>query len=857
PFYHPLREAADQWLMEYGNALLKTPNPMLQEHLQNGLPEAAVLEAHLKEQNCDYFSFPNGHLGFWRLIMAVKHLILLSSGPESCMNFEQDTLPWAESTVLEGPGYRDVYVILKNGCSANLSLFKTVLAQAKRTIRNKRRSQEGQTIETICSSHLQIPGLALREFAKIIQQQNMTNHEIRLEQLRLKTIVKSTRFQLDRIHQHARKLGQDIREKDLYIHQLLEREKQKDEAAGIHINEYERGLEELRSSSAYRAGKIVLAPLKMAVKLARKSEGQVTKPQTISTPDCSISKTVPDSRLLTLSHQNTFSILVPVYNTDNTVLRAMLDSVLAQTYPYWQLCLVDDSSPENSPREIIAEYAQVDPERIHYTFATENKGIAVATRKAADIATGEFVCLLDHDDLLDPDALMEIARQLDVTPDADYIYSDENKISNDGTEYSQPYYKPDFDPDLLLCNNYLNHFSVIRKTLFDKIGGYREGFDGSQDYDLYLRVTENAREIAHVAKILYHWRMVPESTAVDPAAKGGLYRDSSFRVLESAIERRNLNAVVEKGLSPGTYRVRYHVEPEHRVSIIIPTRNAVELVEHCVSTIEKYTLYPDYEIIVVDNGSDDRLTLEYLDQKTKESKRFKCLKFDRRFNFSEINNYAVKNTDAPYLLFLNNDIEITDDGWLTAMLEHAQRSEIGAVGAKLLYPDGRIQHAGVILGQGGIAGHPFKEMPEYNGVYFGHSNLVKNYSAVTAACLLTRRDVFQEAGGFNEELAVSFGDIDFCMEIRRLGYRIVYTPYARIIHHESVSRLDDNDASRRPRFQSEITYMISKWGNVLYNDPYLNHNLSILKYDMSPREPSENATLDAFRKAFSGFIPGM
>jgi len=858
PFYHPMRNNADQWLKDFHETLLKQSNAMLDEHLLNGLPDASVFERILKEQHLDYYSFQNGHLGTWRWIMALKHLLLLSNGPAVCLNFEHELLPWAEPTTLDGPGYRDIYVILKDPTFGNLSLekIKNTVAQAKRNIRNKSRLKAGETIETIGSKYLLSTGLSIREFQRIVKQQNLTTHSLQLEQLKLERVLSSTRFQFDRMIQHANKLNQDIREKDLYIQQLIDMDKQKAEITKQHIDEYELGLNELRTSAAYRTGTVMLAPLKKIIKLMRNAEGQVTKIPDKKTVEGQVTK-IPDPRLSTICHNITFSVLVPVYNTDETVFRAMLDSVIAQTYTRWQLCLVDDASTTDSPRQIIIEYAQREPERILYKLSKKNSGIAVATRKAADMATGEFVCLLDHDDLLDPDALMEVARQLDVTPDADYIYSDEDKVSNDGSEFCQPYFKPDFDPDLLLCNNYLNHFSVIRKTLFDEVGGYREGFDGSQDYDLYLRVTEKARKIAHIAKILYHWRMVPDSTSVDPSAKGGLYRDSSIKTLESAMKRRDINAKIEKGLSPGSYRVHYHVEPGQKVSIIIPTRNAVELLEQCITTIETHTNYPDYEIVVVDNGSNDPLTLNYLDQKSKESDRFKCLKFDRRFNFSEINNYAVEKTESPYLVFLNNDIEITDDGWLTAMLEHGQRSEIGAVGAKLLYPDGRIQHAGVFLGQGGVAGHPFKNLPENNGAYFGHSNLVKNYSAVTAACILTRRDVFREVGGFNDELAVSFGDIDFCMEICKLGYRIVYTPYARMIHHESVSRLDDNDAPRRPRFHSEITYMISKWGQALYNDPYLNPNISILKFDMSQRDPHENETLDAFRKAFSGFIPGM
>lgn len=879
PFYHDLRIAADRWLADYHKVLLNSVNPMLQEHLENGLPEMEAFLSNLKKRGLEYTSFMNGDLGKWRLVMAVKHLLQLSSGPEAVMNFEYELLPLAEPVCITAPGYRDMVVIFKNpNCRTNS--FTEGLTQIHDEIREKK-SDSIRELNTIVSRYLEFSGKTILEFSHIHAESLSRLYEQTLSLTKLHRTIRLLQNELDNAHIQLRKQDMSIRikdnciqEKDAYINSLVEQSEQMSCKMMEHLKDFEKGLHTVKNSASFRTGQIILAPLKFASKLFRKTASphfespveslsefvdKIKTDQLIKQKQAaeSIKSEQLDSRIQLLDIKHLFSILMPVYATEEKILRAALDSVLAQRYPFWELCIVDDASPDDEPRRIIQEYAEKDPARVRFLFSEVNGGIAVATNRAAQMAKGEFVCLLDHDDLLDPDALMEIALQLKFKPDTDYFYSDEDKVNMEGDEFSQPFYKPDFDPDLLLCNNYLNHFSVIRRSLFESVGGFREGFDGSQDYDLYLRVTEQARRIVHIPKILYHWRMVPDSTAVDPEAKGGLYRESSIKALQAAIERRCLKAHVENGLSPGSYRVKYQVEKHPKVCIIIPTRNAVDLLSTCITSIEKHTVYPNYEILVVDNDSDDTLLLSFLEKMHTKNKMFRSIRYPGRFNFSSINNYAVQHTDAEVYLFLNNDIEATQSGWLTAMMEHGQREEVGVVGAKLLYPNGLIQHAGVILGMGGIAGHPFKGMQENNGVYFGHSNMVKNYSAVTAACLLTRKDVFEEAGGFNEELAVSFGDIDLCMEIRRRGYRIIYTPYARLIHHESISRLDDNDPVRRPRFNAEITYMQTKWGNSLYEDPYLNPNLSILEYDMRLRSEGEHKALENFRKAFSGFIPGM
>lgn len=869
PFQHPDRVAADRWLAGFLDTVLGEPNPMLDEHIRNGLPDAALLQLALDAAGCRYLSFPNGDLGMWRLVMAVKHLVLLARGPDPSMRFEFDMLPWAEPVCTVEPGYRDMFIIVRNREWDAETLFEAVRTRLQSEV-TRIGEQSGAEAAAVMGRWLEPVGNTIAELGRIRIRQ-------RVEELRLQGALASQQAISDEMAVMIREQAMELHRRGLKIEEL-ERHLVVFKDVMTHIAEYDRGMTELKQSAAFRTGRIVLAPVKAAAGLLkRKSPDTPAASEIVPAiqPEWSPGMEAPDAagpdakgsgetdRWRTdpdiggFDHRFVFSILVPVYNTEERVFRAMLDSVLAQTYPLWQLCLADDASPDDRPRQIIKEYAEREPERIRFVFSDTNGGIAAATNRAASLATGEFICLLDHDDLLDPGALMVVALQVHRTPDADFIYSDEDKVSHDGQTFSQAYFKPDFDPELLMCNNYLNHFSVIRAQLFRETGGYREGFDGSQDYDLYLRVTEKARRIVHIPRILYHWRMVPDSTAADPEAKGGLFRESSFRALREMIGRRGLDATVEPGLSPGSYRVRHRVTENGKVCIIIPTRNEVDMLELCLASIRRHTGYADYEIMVVDNNSDDPVLGLMVNRQQREHRNTRMVHCPGRFNFSHINNVAVNKTKAEYLLFMNNDIEVSNDGWMEAMLEYAQYSEIGAVGAKLLYPDGRIQHVGVMLGMGGVAGHPFKGMPDHNGAYFGHSDMIKNYSAVTAACMMVRREVFDVVGGFNEELAVSFGDIDLCMEIRRHGYRIVYTPYARLIHHESASRKDDNEMPRRPRFHAEITYMISKWGKTLYSDPYLNPNLSILKYDLSPRDPEEDKALDGFRNAFRGFIPGM
>jgi glycosyltransferase involved in cell wall biosynthesis len=514
------------------------------------------------------------------------------------------------------------------------------------------------------------------------------------------------------------------------------------------------------------------------------------------------------------------SVLTPVYDIDEVWLRRSIESVRAQTYGRWELCLVDDGSTRPHVAKVLAEYAAKD-ERIRVARHERNAGIIAASATALGMARGDFVALLDHDDELSPDAIHEVVAALQ-DGETDVIYSDEDKLDEQGQRV-EPFFKPDWSPDLLLSMNYICHLTVARRALVEQVGGFRTGFEGSQDYDLLLRLTERTQQIAHVPKVLYHWRKVPNSAATTRSAKPYAL-EAGARAIAEALERRGIAGSVVVPHT-GTYRVVYTIPDPPLVSIIIPTRDRVDLLRTCIESIERKTNYPRYEILVVDNESSDPATLSYLDQ---VRARHRVVAYHQPFNWSAINNFAVQHAKGELLLFMNNDMEIIASDWLDAMVEHGQRSEVGVVGAKLLYPDGRLQHAGVVLGFGGVAGHAFKYFPGDDRTYFHLPQVVRNASAVTGACMMVRRDVFAQVGRFDEQLRVAFNDIDFCLRVRAEGKLIVYTPFAEIYHHESASR-----GARHP--PEDETLMRQRWAKVLPQDPYYSPNLTLDSEDYGLR----------------------
>lgn len=522
------------------------------------------------------------------------------------------------------------------------------------------------------------------------------------------------------------------------------------------------------------------------------------------------------------------SIVMPVYNVESRWLNAAVDSVRNQFYPHWQLCIADDGSTLPATRETLDAIEAIGDDRIVITRLDANQGIAGASNAALGLATGDYVGLLDHDDELTRDALLEMVRQI-LQKRPDMLYSDEDKLDEQG-RHIDPHFKPDFSPDYLLSNNYVCHFSVLKRSLVERIGGFRNGFDGAQDFDLVLRAAETATNIVHVPQVLYHWRRVPGSTAVTSAAKP----ESSVagrRALIDAMKRRGEPASVEPGPFPNTFRVRRSIIDTPLVSILIPFRDKPALLVSCVTSILERTDYRNYEIIGIDNGSVDAETKSARAALEKRDSRVRFLDFDAPFNYSAINNFAASQSNGEHLLMLNNDTEVISAEWLRAMLEHSQRPEVGVVGAQLLYPDRSLQHAGVIIGLGGVAGHSHLMLPSGHPGYFSRPRLIQNLSAVTFACAMTRRDVFEQLGGLNDkELTVAFNDIDYCLRAREAGYLVVYTPYASLFHRESKTRGLDVSPQKRARFSAEIDYMQSRHAGVFkHGDPYYNPHLSLLE----------------------------
>lgn len=533
-------------------------------------------------------------------------------------------------------------------------------------------------------------------------------------------------------------------------------------------------------------------------------------------------------QLRELRKQPLISILMPVYNPDLGALEAAIASVRGQIYERWELCIADDASTEARVRPWL-ERAVSGESRIKVDFRPHNGHIAACSNSACALATGEWCALLDQDDALTPDALARVALELEAHPEAGLIYSDEDKIDAAGHR-SSPYFKSDWNPELFLAQNFINHLGLYRTGLMREAGGFREGFEGSQDYDLALRCLErlSAAQIRHIPRVLYHWRMAAGSVAAVPDAKP-YAREAARRAIAGHLERQGIAGKVEASPeNPEAHRVVYSLgERLPGVSIIIPLRDRVELLQRCLESIRARTDYPDLEFVLVDNGSTKKSTLEFL-RSLEQSAEARVVRDPGPFNFSRLTNKGAVAAQGEILLFLNNDIEATEPGWLREMVSHAARPGIGAVGARLWYPDGTLQHGGVILGLGGVAGHAFPHLRRGRGGYFSRVQLQQNISAVTGACLAIRKELFEKVGPFDEtNLPISFNDIDFCLRLRAAGYRNVWTPFANLIHAESASRGHQPTRKEQAHFVSEATFIQKKWGAELLHDPFYNPNLSL------------------------------
>lgn len=537
------------------------------------------------------------------------------------------------------------------------------------------------------------------------------------------------------------------------------------------------------------------------------------------------------------------SIVMPTYNSRIDWLEEAVASVRGQAYPHWQLCIADDASTDPALRALLERLPTEDP-RISVVFRERNGHISAASNSALELCRGEWIALMDHDDVLTEDALFQVVAAIHAQPEARLLYSDEDKVDEGGRRFD-PHFKPDWDPHLFLSYNLVCHLAVFHAPLVREAGGFTLGMEGAQDYDLALRCIERIapRQVHHIPRILYHWRAHAQSTAQAQEAKPYAVM-AGERALNAHFARTGAAATAEA--DGQGYRVRYHLpDPAPLVSIVIPTRNGLALLRQCVDSIRAKTTYPRYEIVVVDNGSDDPATLAWLEQ-LRAQPGCRVLRDDRPFNYSQLNNAAVASCAGELVALLNNDIEVITPGWLDEMASVAWQPGVGAVGARLWYPDDTLQHGGVIVGLGGVAGHSHKGLLRGHAGYAARVRYRGGYSAVTAACLVVRRSAYLQVGGLNEnELKVAFNDVDFCLKLREAGYRNVWTPYADLYHHESASRGAEDTPAKQARFTGEVEYMRTRWPGVIAADPAYNPNLTLDHEDFSLAWPPRPAALGA------------
>ncbi|HSV63742.1 MAG TPA: glycosyltransferase, partial [Chthoniobacterales bacterium] len=586
----------------------------------------------------------------------------------------------------------------------------------------------------------------------------------------------------------------------------------------------------LRKSPERKVGQVLLAPYLLPQRLVRGIRKRLPHAKKSGTPaneyqswfEAHRTKSSELDRLRqegrAFAYRPCITIVTPVFNTPVAWLEDCVQSVLKQIYDEWELILVDDNSTDPELLKFLRELAARD-DRIVLNRSDKRGGISAASNRGLEMAKGEWIGFLDHDDLLEPDALFQHVKWLQDHRDADLIYSDEDKLTEDGLD--APIFKPNWSPDYFLSCNYICHFTIIRADVLKQVGGFRSEFDGAQDYDLFLRIIERTSRIDHVPRVLYHWRRSEASTADNIRRKPGSLETGRL-ALEAHLERQKIRGHVTVDWRTHAYWIKRDLSDAKPISIIIPVRDRIGLLKRCIESITKETNYAPYEIVIVDNDSQTEEARDFL-----SSTKHRVLNFSGPFNFSAINNFAVEQTGNPWLLFLNNDTEIIDGDWLTIMAEHIQRPEVGAVGPRLLYPDDTVQHGGIVVGVGGIAEHAFRGFPAEAPGVCRQLQVTRNYSAVTGACLLTRREVFQKVRGFDEErLPVTFSDVDLCLKIRRAGYLVVYTPFARLYHHESGTR-------RRTVEPMETGVMQERWAGWLNDDPYYNPNLSRDRADFS------------------------
>ena len=859
PVYHPETEEAERRLLEYLARIRPEEHRFLKEHAEYGLPRTERVDAVLNDQGIPFASFPNGNLALWVTTNAIKNYALsFPNGGEAAEGVDRTFNTLLAERDLFGRCYRQAYVIAADqSLAGRLAGLEDSLRSSVRALAPGEELQVLEGMMRGLESHASEVRDTLRKYHEMSTQ-------LREDVLARDRTVEEVRSELHQRQLALNEVTGELADREAVLVGKEEQVREKDQAIARRdrlVAERDALIAGYEARWSVRAGKRMrrwfqrLAPpgsrRRGAVGVLRKGGATLTREGPLAflrwllavwrwvpalfrlPPPAPKQILLDESRkgdpyqvwlernrlsagdLLRLrdegerfSYRPRISVVVPVHNTDPVWLQEAVDSVRSQTYGNWQLCLADDGSSRKETVDLLRRYARRD-RRIRVAFLPENRGISAASNAALALARGQFVALLDHDDVLRPDALHRVVEALNEQRDLDYIYTDEDKLELDGTR-SDPFFKPDWSPDLLLSLNYVTHLSVFRRELLERVGGFREGFEGAQDWDLILRVTEQTDRIAHVPRPVYSWRKAPGSAAASDEAKPYAYR-AAKRAIEEAIERRGMHGKVEDGVVVGYYDVRYGIRGEPTVAIVIPTRDRLDMLRRCIDSIRKRSTYANHEIVVVDNDSSEPETLEYL-----EAFDGRVIRQPGAFNFARIINGAAGQIDSEQLLFLNNDTEILSDDWIEAMLEHAQRPEVAAVGARLLFPDGKPQHEGVLVGPGdGLAGNID------TGRYFELGRTIRDVSAVTAACMMTRAEVFRELGGFEETLGVAYQDVDYCLRAREKGYLVVYTPLAVIRHEEGGTR----GRTGRTHPEADEDFFRGRWRG--YRDPYYNPNLDI------------------------------
>jgi len=844
PFESPeVREAeklANNFFLRYAGK----KHPWLKEHLKAELPKRGWLEDFLKRKGYFYRSLGSNNLSNWLLFILpnfIPAFFQVDFAKVQKINrfYNRNFLTIGDFDL---PAYREIYVISKNKTKVINSLrIKHIISSqrdpTKKLIFQRRvfdfiSDELKEKIDEISQKEQQIDKLTKGVTNKLEQKEKVLKSK--------EEIIKQKIEEVDRLNSHINNLQGILNNitsaKTFKIWQAFVKVRNRvkenplviSKGLKILITEGPKGIKDKLMSVQRKEQKIadINQQYQIWLKKHTPTKEELERQRKLSKK---------------FKYRPKISIITPVYNPDEKWLRACVESVLNQTYNNWELCLADDASTKPHVRKVLEEYRKKD-KRIKVVYRKKNGHICRASNSALKLATGEFVALLDHDDEITPHALYEVVELLNKHKDADFIYSDEDKLELDGTRV-EPFFKPDWSPDMFLSSNYLCHLSVIKKKLVDRVGGFRPGHEGSQDYDLFLRATEKTDKIYHIPDILYSWRKVSGSTAAVYEVKEYANK-ASLKALSDAIKRRKLKATIESGLVPGTFRVKYKIIGNPLVSIIIPTKDKVNYLKKCIKSLLEKTDYQNYEVLIVDTGSKERETSNYY-KKLKSNPKVRILRWKKPFNFAAVNNSAVKKAKGKYVLFLNNDTEVIIPEWLSAMLEHAQRKKAGAVGAKLLYPTDQIQHAGIVLGikggpiEKGVAGHAYKmfsdeepgRLPLFNG-----KDTIRDCSAVTAACMMIKKKIFEGIDGFDDQLKIAFNDVDLCLRLMKKGYLNVYTPYAKFYHHESISvGRPDRGTRNVVEFQKEIEMMLKKWGDLLQNDPYYNPNLTLDREDFSLR----------------------